>query len=92
METDGGAYIAGSRSGLAVDEREDDTFVFRIDAAGALLWERAIGEPGILESVGAVVAAPDDGLLAVGSRRQSSRFEMFVIRIGPNGELPEVEP
>lgn len=74
----GGFIVAG-----ATGNRESQDFLFlKIDAAGKLLWSRAIGDSGF-ELVLSLAALPDGGVIAAGEKDS----QPVIVRIDSNGNV-----
>lgn len=83
----GGVFVVGERS---VAPRTFQGWVLRLDAAGEVLWERALGRPGVSGFVTGHVL-PDGSIVVAGGQS----FRGYVALLGSDGavrwerELPE---
>ena len=85
---DGGFCLAGTKvTSPATGGVHFDAWVVRLDAAGAVLFDRAFGGEGIW-SAGRVAAPADGGCtVAGGAPGHRGRGDVWLLRLGPAGDL-----
>lgn len=83
---DGGFLIVGFVE--APVEGREDVLVLRVDASGALLWERTFGEEGRDRAWSGTLAENGDLVIAAEAERPGQKYRnAYAIRIADDGEV-----
>jgi hypothetical protein len=86
--SDGGVVLAGYTGAGTGPKR--DGWVGRFDAAGKVLWEKAVGDPGLHEALEGVAVLPDGSGVAVGWREVAQNdLDAWLASFDANGNLAD---
>jgi predicted small lipoprotein YifL len=85
-DADGNLIVAGTAS--AMDDENYDMAVLKLDAGGAIVWQKLLGGSGY-EEARSVTVTHDGGIVAVGSVSddEASSPDVLIAKMGPGGEM-----